>query len=226
MRVLNAEQSRIFLEAALKTHYGLVFAVALSTGMRPSEYLALKWSSDIDWDRGTVSVIRTLERTAGRWRFAETKRARSRRVIKLQDWVLELLKALQARALRQSNCHFPDAADLIFTTPAGRPIHSDKLAQRFKEILRHRGLPAIRLYALRHTAATLALSAGVPPKVVAEQLGHASAAFTLDIYSHIMPHMQAVAASRVQALLFPPSPSKRKAPQSAGLGVRKREDVR
>jgi len=76
IRVLAAQQSRIFLSAALKTHYGPVFAVALTTGMRPSEYLALKWQ-DIDWDRGTVSVVRTLERSAGGWRFAETKRARS-----------------------------------------------------------------------------------------------------------------------------------------------------
>jgi integrase len=60
MRVLNVEQARIFLEAALKTHYGSVFAVALTTGMRPSEYLGLKWK-DMDWDRGTVSVVRTLE---------------------------------------------------------------------------------------------------------------------------------------------------------------------
>jgi integrase len=100
----------------------------------------------------------------------------------------------------------PEAADLIFTTSAGRPIHSDKLAQRFKAILRHAGLPLIRLYDLRHTAATLALSAGVPPKVVAEQLGHASAAFTLDVYSHLLPHMQQEAAARVEGLLFPPLP--------------------
>ena len=223
MHVLNPEQSRIFLEAALKTHYGSVFAVALTTGMRPSEYLALKWQ-DIDWDQGTVSVVRTLEKVKGCWRFADTKRDRSRRVIKLQEWVLEVLRATRLRSERD----VPEAAGLIFITPAGRPIHSDKLAKRFKAILRESGLPAIRLYDLRHTAATLALSAGVPPKVVAEQLGHASAAFTLDTYSHLLPHMQQEAAARVEGLLFSPSPSKsmqRKAPQRAGLRVRKREVV-
>jgi integrase len=204
MRVLSAEQSRAFLSAALKTHYGPVFAVALTTGMRPSEYLALKWQ-DIDWDRGTVSVVRTLERSAGGWRFAETKRARSRRIIKFQNWVLETLKNLQARTIQRSGCRRPDNSELAFTSPAGRPIYSDKLAKRFKAILRQVGLPLIRLYDLRHTAATLALSAGIPPKVVAEQLGHASAAFTLDIYSHLLPHMQAEAAERVEALLYPNS---------------------
>jgi len=85
---------------------------------------------------------------------------------------------------------------------------------------------------LRHTAATLALSAGVPPKVIAEQLGHASAAFTLDVYSYVLPHMQAGAASRVEALLFPdadpqarPQP-RRKSPQPAGREVFKQEPVR
>ena len=92
-------------------------------------------------------------------------------------------------------------AELVFTSPAGRPIYSDKLAKRFKAILRQAGLPMIRLYDLRHTAATLALAAGVPPKVVAEQLGHASAAFTLDVYSHLLPHMQEQAAMKVEQIL-------------------------
>jgi integrase len=200
MHVLTAEQCRIFLSAALKTHYGPVFAVALTTGMRPSEYLALKWQ-DIDWDRGTVSVVRTLERAAGLWRFAETKRARSRRIIKLQEWVLETLKSLQSRRIQRNGCSWPASAELVFTTPAGPPIHSDKLAKRFKAILRQASLPIIRLYDLRHTSATLALAAGVPPKVVAEQLGHASAAFTLDVYSHLLPHMQEQAAIKVEQIL-------------------------
>ena len=203
MRVLGAEQSRAFLSAALKTDCGPAFAVALTTGMRPSEYLALKWQ-DIDWVRGTVSVVRTLEKVSGGWRFAETKRARSSRIIKFQDWVLETLKNLQARTIRRSGSSRPDNPELVFTSPAGRPIYSDKLAKRFKAILGHNGLPMIRLYDLRHTAATLALSAGVPPKVVAEQLGHASAAFTLDVYSHLLPHMQEEAAIKVEQILAGP----------------------
>ena len=202
MLVLNSEQARIFIEAALKTRYGPVFAVALTTGMRPSEYLALKWP-DIDWERGTVGVVRTLEKVKGSWRFADTKRDRSRRVIKLQEWVLANLKGLYARGSRPQ-CHTPEAADLVFITPAGRPIHSDNLAREFKAMLRGASLPMIRLYDLRHTAATLALSAGVPPKVVAEQLGHASAAFTLDVYSHLLPHMQEEAAMKVEQVLVGP----------------------
>jgi integrase len=209
LRVLTAEQSRSFLEAALETPYGPVFAVALTTAARPSEYLALKWQ-DINWERGTVSVARTLEKVSGGWRFAETKRARSRRVIKLQEWVLELLQHLSTKTNPKSACSgWHEAADLIFTTSSGRPVYAGKLAKMFKSVLRKTGLPAIRLYDLRHTGATLALAAGVPPKVVSEQLGHASAAFTLDVYSHVLPHMQEEAAAKVEALLTGPSLTRR-----------------
>ena len=70
--------------------YEALFALAMTTGMRPSEYLALTWA-DIDLVRGTVSVSRTLEWKKGGWQFADTKRSRSRRVIKLQAWVIALL---------------------------------------------------------------------------------------------------------------------------------------
>lgn len=69
-------------------------------------------------------------------------------------------------------------------------------------LLREAGLPNIRLYDLRHLAATLALAAGVSPKVISEQLGHASVAFTLDVYSHVLPHMQEAAALKVETLLL------------------------
>jgi integrase len=200
--VLTAEQSRSFLEAAMQTAYGPVFAVALTTAARPSEYLALKWQ-DINWERGTVSVARTLVRVRGGWRFAETKRARSRRVIKLQEWILELLKDISKKPNRESASNsWCDAAGLIFTAPSERPIDAGKLAKTFKSIVQRAGLPIIRLYDLRHTGATLALAAGVPPKVVSEQLGHASAAFTLDIYSHVLPHMQEQAAMKVEEVLL------------------------
>jgi integrase len=75
------------------------------------------------------------------------------------------------------------------------------LARDFKRLARAADLAPMRLYDRRHTAATLALSAGVSAKVASEQLGDATAAFTLDIYSHVLPHMQADAAKRVATLL-------------------------
>ena len=76
----TVEQVRMFLKAALATPHGPALALAAATGMRPSEYLGLKWQ-DLDWVRQTVSVVRSLRRLNGRWRFADTKRSRSRRPI-------------------------------------------------------------------------------------------------------------------------------------------------
>jgi integrase len=214
IQVLTPQQARDFLEAAKQDRYSVLFALALTTGMRPSEYLALKWP-DIDCRKGTVSVTRTLEPIkGGGWQFADTKRARSRRVIKLQDWVLELLKTQRSTAPKEApGSGVPaEAADLIFTNTNGNALNERNLVLRnFQSILDRAKLPRIRLYDLRHTAATLALAAGVPAKVVSEQLGHASVAFTLDTYSHVLPHMQDAAAAQVEALLLDAPKKKRPA---------------
>jgi integrase len=116
MRVLNTEQARAFLRIAVPTPHGCIFALALTTGMRPSEYLALCWQ-DIDWEHGTVSVVRTLQRNEGQWRFSETKRVRSRRVVKLQTWVLNLLKELRYEAIQGTHKEERDGAfsELIYS---------------------------------------------------------------------------------------------------------------
>ncbi|MFI5103212.1 MAG: site-specific integrase, partial [Terriglobales bacterium] len=147
-------------------HPWCLFALALTTGMRPSEYLALCWQ-DVDWDHGTVSVVRSLHRSEGQWHFEDTKRVRSRRVVKLQNWVVGLLGKVRREtqaATAERDCN-STLSELIFTTAVGEPINEDYLVKRhFKPILREAGLPDIRLYDLRHTAATLALTVSdLPP---------------------------------------------------------------
>ncbi len=203
MRALTVEQARTLLRMALTTAYGPVLAVALTTGMRPSEYLGLKWQ-DINWERQTISVVRSIRRLNGRWWFSDTKRARSRRPIRLQSWIVALLRELQTQTSAISSC--PEAVHLLFRTPRGEPINADSLAKHFKAILKQACLPELRLYDLRHTAATVALAVGVSPKVVSEQLGHASTAFTLDTYAHVLPHMQDEAVARIEAVLVGSGP--------------------
>ena len=91
MGVLSVEQARTFMKAITRHPYEACFALAMTTGMRPSEYLALTWN-DLDLDHGTASISRTLEWRKGGWRFADTKRSGSRRVVKLQAWVVALLR--------------------------------------------------------------------------------------------------------------------------------------
>lgn len=208
--MLHPEQARRFLAACREDRHGVLFGVAITTGMRPSEYTALKWS-DIDFEKGAASICRSLESLpGGGWRFADVKKKRSWRVIKLHS---NVVASLRAHKVEQADGRLKAGAgwidhDLVFTSATGCVVDRRNLAQRnFARILKAAGLPAIRLYDLRHTAATLAESAGVPVKVVSEMLGHPSAALTLDVYSHVLPHMQDDAAAKVEALLMMDQPS-------------------
>ena len=141
MSALTVEQARAFLKVALAGPYGAILAFALTTGMRPSEYLGLKWQ-DIEWARRTVSVVRSLRKLNGRWFFSDTKRPRSRRVVKLQNWIVALLR--ERCSTTSADTSSSEAVDLVFKTASGDPINSDSLAKHFKSILELAGLPKIR----------------------------------------------------------------------------------
>lgn len=96
----------------------------------------------------------------------------------------------------------PDHAELVFAHPDGSPIHPDYFSQWFDRRLAKSGVPRIRLHDLRHTHATILLSANVPAKVVSERLGHANVAFTMSVYQHVLPGMQADAAATFAAVVF------------------------
>jgi len=204
MQVLDPRQARKFLAGCKNQKNGPVFELAMTTGLRPSEYLALKWS-DVDLEKGTVSINRSIDiLPGGGWAFDENKTGRSRRTVKLHSSVAQMLGE---HHVGQEQEHLQAGEkwthhNLVFTNETGGPVDRHNLSNRdFRRILTNAGLPQIRLYDLRHTAATLALVAGVPVKVVSEQLGHASVALTLDTYSHVLPHMQDDAAAKVEALL-------------------------
>jgi integrase len=93
---------------------------------------------------------------------------------------------------------------LVFCRPDGGPLHAERFSRTFSREAAHAGLPAIRLHDLRHTWATLALSAGEHPKVVQERLGHANVSITLDVYSHVSEGLHSDAASRIASLIFGP----------------------
>jgi integrase len=104
---------------------------------------------------------------------------------------------------------------LVFTRPDGSPIHPDLITDWFRRLARRAGLPAIRLHDVRHSYATAALAAGIPAKVISERLGHATTAITLDVYSHVIPGMDAQAADAVASLILDgSSPTKRPGPKS------------
>jgi len=200
MHVLSPEEARRFLAAAQDSRYHVLFAVALHTGMRQGELLALQWQ-DIDLDKGELYVRRQLDKTGS---FAEPKTASSRRRIDLDGHTVALLRTHRARQLEWRLVAGSDWTDLdlVFCTPLGKPLSPRNVLRGFKLVLQKAGLPDLRFHDLRHTAASLMLLANVPAKTVAERLGHADISLTLQTYSHVLPTMQKQAAERLGVLLF------------------------
>jgi integrase len=207
MQFLAPEQANAFIEAAKGDLYFVYFALALDTGARPSELLGLQWK-DIDFEQGHISIQRSLEYPdySNEFQFVEPKTARSRRSIKMSQKCLVHLRAhrkAQGIIRLKKGAAWQDY-DLVFATRDGKPTQARNILRRhLRPILKAAALPqTLNLYSLRHTCATLLLSAGVNPKIVSERLGHASIVLTLDTYSHVLPNMQQSAADELEKILF------------------------
>jgi integrase len=150
-----------------------------------------------------VSVRQTLTTVGNKVAFGEPKTARGKRNIALDGVTIGALRMWRARQA-QERLTFGQAwhdTGLVFSREDGSLIHPDTFSFWFDRQVRAAGVPRIRFHDLRHTHATLALQAGVPAKVVSERLGHATVAFTLDVYSHVIPALQEDAAERIAALV-------------------------
>lgn len=203
MHVLSSEQSRAFLEAVKGNRYEALFVLALSTGMRQGELLALRWQ-DVDIDDAYLQVRVTLKVVDGKPVIDKTKTRRSRRKVALTPHACEALRRHRARQVEERLALGPvwNDHDLVFPNTIGNPFDCRGLVKRnFVPLLRKANLPRIRFHDLRHTAATLMLLKGVHPKVVSEMLGHASIAITLDLYSHVLPDMQREAVMAMARVL-------------------------
>ncbi len=206
MKYFTPNETKCFLEAAKSDKHFPLFLLAIHTGLRPEEYLALQWK-DIDFDQSSLSVRRAIvwRRKGGGFFFTEPKTKKSRRSIPLPETVITALGDHRRDTLETRMKLNPEIKqlDLVFTSEAGTPIQPKNLRDRHFFPIRDKAkLPAIRLYDLRHTTATLMLASGENAKVVAERLGHASIVLTLDTYSHVLPTMQKDASDRLETLLF------------------------
>ena len=209
MRALSPSQVGEYLEVFDATDLGAAVAVAIGSGCRRGELLALRWR-DADLERGTLRVERSLEpvtittpkRKRYELRFKEPKSKRSRRTIPLPLFAVERLRRYrveQAQRFMAAGVR-PDGDTLIFDKD-GQPWRPGSFGLRFTALRDAAGLPKVRLHDLRHSYASLLLQSGADLKTVSTALGHSSVAITADTYAHVSPVMLQSAADRLGDLI-------------------------
>jgi integrase len=199
-----AEELARFLGSIEGERLAAAFVLLATTGMRRGEALGLRWS-DVDLKAGRLSIVQTVTTVNDKIVITPPKTAKSRRSVSLDP---ETVSELREHRRRQNGERvkagelWAGEGDLVFTDEIGQPVHPSALSRLFASFVRRAGLPVIRLHDLRHTYATVALGAGVHPKIVSERLGHATTAVTLDLYSHVTPTIDAEAATLVASRIF------------------------
>jgi integrase len=196
----TVEQSAHLLELIKHMHVYWPILLALTTGMRRGEILAIRWKN-IDLDRGVARVVQSLEQTKEGLRFKDAKTHRNR-AINLPPFVVEELhrfKRRQAEQLLRVGVR-QTGETLVCCREDGEPKKPRSLTHEFSHLIaRLPDLPRLRFHDLRHSHATQLLADGVHPKIAQERLGHSTITTTMDLYSHVTDTMQADAAARLDA---------------------------
>jgi integrase len=202
MTTWTPDQARTFLAATVDDDLHALWRLALLTGLRRGELLALQWDA-VDLDAGRLSVRRSLTFDRDRqWTIGEPKTAAGRRSVALPASCVAALKRHKAQqaARRLKMGDVWQATGLVFERGDGTLLHPNSVLGIFGRLTTAAGLPHIRFHDLRHTAACLALTNGVHAKVVSEMLGHSTIGMTMDLYSHVSADMQRDAADRMDRL--------------------------
>jgi integrase len=204
MQALTMEQARKLLEHVRGHRLEVLLTLALTTGMRRGEILALRWV-DIDFEHQTARIHRTVDYIHHGYVETEPKTMAGRRTIVLPSFVIESLKRHrinQLEARLQAGSAWEEK-DLVFTTLTGGYFNPRYLHKTFSMLLQEAGLPHVPFHSLRHSAATLLRSMGVDLKVIQEILGHSNFTITANIYSHVFLEDQAEAMGRWDKALKP-----------------------
>jgi integrase len=216
MHTWTAAEVGAFLASVREDRLYAAWLLLATLGLRRGELLGLRWP-DVDLTSGRIAIRNTLVMVDGKPAMAEPKTAKGRRSLTLAPQVLEAVRVHRAHQAAERLSWGVDYTDsgLVVTTEDGRPMHPESLSSLFVRQAKRAGLSPIRLHDLRHSVASILLAQGVHPKVVSEQLGHATIALTLDTYSHVIPSLQQEAAGVIAAAVLDPATTP---PQAASKG--------
>lgn len=210
IHALNEEQISSLLKiTGTDSKYGPIYELILFTGLREGEALGLTWDC-VSFDKGTITISKQLQKRSkkdGGYTFTTLKNDKPR-IIMPAPYVMELLKHRYDTQMREYESagaawngwrnEEDHKSFVVFSNEIGGYINPKQLYLRLKRIANIIGAPEATVHGLRHTYATISLENGDDPKTVQENLGHASASFTLDVYGHISTRMRTASASNME----------------------------
>lgn len=205
IKPLDDEAISKFLQSAKGHPYEYVYITTLFTGMREGEVLGLTWDC-IDFEKGTILINKQLQKKrdgSGKYGFVSPKNGKSRRITPASS-VMEILKRQKQRQFEyrcKSYNTWDNPMNLVFTNEVGGNLSAQTVYLHFKKLIASAGYPDTRFHDLRHSYAVAALQAGDDIKTVQENLGHHTAAFTLDVYGHVTEKMKEASAARMEAYI-------------------------
>ena len=201
---LDPEQIQQLLLHAGSSRYAPLFELLVSTGMRRGEALALRWP-DVDFDGRLIRVRGTLTRVDGDLRVTPPKSDKSRRSIPMSARALAVLRDVQSRTKAERGTARQLWVDtgFVFVTDVGEPCDPRNALRALTAAAKTAGLTGIGLHTLRHSAASVMLSNGVPITVVSQILGHSGISITVDVYGHVSPDVSRSALDVLGVALSP-----------------------
>lgn len=201
---LDETQIKVFLKAIKESPYEDLYIVTLFTGMREGEVCGLMWDC-VDMKAGTMTINKQLQyirSSKGQYRMVPTKNSKGR-TITLPPFVLSVLRRVQKKQLenrlRYGECW--EDSGFVFTDDLGQHLKPQNVYREYKRIVAAIGCPNARFHDLRHSYAVAAIRSGDDIKTVQENLGHATAAFTLDVYGHVTEQMKKESADRMEQFI-------------------------
>ncbi len=202
LNVWSPEEALQFLTSTKDHPKYPLWALFLGSGLRRSEALGMRWQ-DVDFDQGRLHVVQALVVESGLLAINDPKTDTSSRVVEVERPIIDMLRVhRKAQLERQMASADWVVTDTIFTGRNGGVLHPQNVRKAFETACAEAVVSRLTPHGLRHTFATLALAAGIHPKLVQEMLGHANMAITMDLYSHSTQTMHREAAATIAAMLF------------------------
>lgn len=201
---MDEYQISSFLKAIRGHQFEKLYITMLFTGLREGEALALTWNC-VSFVNGSITVDKQLQLvrgSKGQYRLVATKNSKVR-TIHVAQYVLDILRDIKREQEHNREIYGPplEKTPYVFCTPMGEHYKPNTVYKNFKAVVRNLGYDHIRLHDLRHSYAVASIRSGDDIKTVQDNLGHATASFTLDVYGHVTDQMKRDSAARMEQFI-------------------------